>query len=179
MQRRLAYRPWRGSAPLASLALILTACAGGGGASSMDERFGRPAQVALNPAGLLIASCDTNGDYSVSPAELAAGISHGWTAADRDGDGTLSVIELSDWRTAAFGSAGALPGRYAFDANQDSTVSQAEFAAAIRTVAAGYADAGGAIPFAALARQMEDYGPDGRELDFDRMIQPRTGGQTQ
>jgi hypothetical protein len=162
---------------LCLLALALGACAGGSRAYERDNREneGRRAGLLLNPAGLMIAAADSDGDYRVTAAELSAAIMRGFAAADRDDSGGLTLIELADWRAAAFGSGEALPGRFAFDANQDSSVSEAEFAAAIRAASASYAGADGAIPFSALLRTNEMQRE--RESDDDRVRRMIREGQ--
>lgn len=133
-------------AALASLALA--ACASG--SRPGDERPRRPLAQGLQPGGLLLASFDSNGDYRIDPAEQEAGIARAFAVADRDGDGAVSLIELGGFRALAFGDRDALPGPFTFDANQDGSVTAAEFTAALKTTIADYANADGAIPFSAL-----------------------------
>lgn len=146
--------------------LAVTACASGprqdgeGGAGQRSA-----AGMTLNPAGLMIAGSDADGDYRVTPAELEAGIVRAFAAADSDGSGQVDGGELSAWRAMAFGDSLALPGPFAFDANQNGAVTRAEFAAAIQGTAEDYADADGTIPFTALARQADRFaGNGGRDI---------------
>lgn len=159
---------------LACLGAALGAASCAGGSSSREGPPGATAGgMALNPAGLMLAGCDVDYDYRIAPAELDACIVRAFAAADRDGGGTVSLIELGDWRAQAFGHREALPGPFGFDASQDGSVSADEFAAAIRMAADAYADADGAIPFSALSRPFDRIRPLQGEMDLRRVIQPR------
>lgn len=87
----------------------------------------RSLQRALIPAGLLYASFDRDGDYAASRAELEAGITRSFAAADSNSNGTLSLVELANWREMILGSRDVLPGNTQFDKNFDSQISLAEF----------------------------------------------------
>ncbi|HHL42211.1 MAG TPA: hypothetical protein ENJ42_01210, partial [Hellea balneolensis] len=63
---------------------------------------------------LLFAGFDRNMDYRIDRSEVAQGINHAFQVADKDGSGTLSLVELEAWRLAALGSTHAAPGNYAF-----------------------------------------------------------------
>ncbi len=143
-------------------ALAVSACASGprdGGPGGAGQRSA--AGMTLNPAGLMIAGCDTDGDYRVTPAELEAGIARSFAAADADGSGRVDGGELSAWRALAFGDSLALPGPFAFDADQNGAVTPREFAAAIQRTAEDYADPDGTIPFAALAQPADRFARNG------------------
>jgi hypothetical protein len=149
--------------------LALTACASG---RRMDRGPGADAGgQRVNPAGLMIAGCDADGSYSVTTTELDLCVARGFAAADRNGDGALRGIELADWRLLAFGAVDALPGPFAFDADQDGAITAAEFGATIRAQAANYMGDDGAIPFSALVREIDlirGRGGDRREFDMQR-----------
>jgi len=85
----------------------------------------------LRPAGLLLATFDRDGDYKISRAELTAGSSVAFGRADKNKSGSLSLIELQNWRLAVLGSQDAMPGNGSFDGNYDSQVTKAEFADAL------------------------------------------------
>src|SRR5690606_19214033 len=152
-----------------ALCAALAACASGA-SRDPDDRRSRPRDQGLRPAGLLLASFDSDGDYRIAPAELEAGIGRAFASADTDDDGAVSLIELGDFRARAFGAREALPGPFTFDANQDGAVSRAEFAAALNATAADHMAADGAIPFSALVtdpragRELRRGGADGVEL---------------
>lgn len=82
------------------------------------------------PLGLAIAGFDRDGDGLTARAEFDAALGRTFGAADRDGDGALGYIEYSGWAATWLGSATALPGPFAIDADGDNRLSRAEFAAA-------------------------------------------------
>jgi len=89
-----------------------------------------PISETAEPLGLAIASFDSNGDGLTSRAEFEAALERTFTAADRDGNGSLGYIEYSGWALTWLGSATALPGPFAIDTDGDNQISRAEFMAA-------------------------------------------------
>ena len=89
-----------------------------------------PISETAEPLGLAIAGFDSNGDGLTSRAEFDAALERTFTAADRDGNGTLGYIEYSGWALTWLGSATALPGPFAIDTDGDNQLSRSEFAAA-------------------------------------------------
>lgn len=81
------------------------------------------------PVGLLIGGFDGNGDARVNRAELRAGTAHMFRQADQNGDGRLSLIELSAWASTWLGGPSAIPGRFDFDRDQNDQISSDEFVA--------------------------------------------------
>ncbi|WP_414903127.1 EF-hand domain-containing protein [Sphingomonas flavalba] len=79
------------------------------------------------PVAILITSFDADRDRVVTRAEFDAGVRASFALGDANGDGAISLIELSHWAEAELGSAGALPGRFDFDRNEDDRISEAEF----------------------------------------------------
>lgn len=92
-----------------------------------------PISETSEPLGLAIAGFDANGDGLTSRAEFDAALERTFTAADRDGNGTLGYIEYSGWALTWLGSATALPGPFAIDTDGDNQLSRAEFTAAFAT----------------------------------------------
>ena len=84
---------------------------------------------------LLFAGFDRNTDYQIDRSEVAQGINHAFQVADKDGSGTLSLVELEAWRLAALGSTHAAPGNYAFAPNFARTVSLETFTEVLQHVA--------------------------------------------
>jgi len=84
-------------------------------------------RLSIAPAGLAYASFDSNSDYSVSLAELEAGIKSAFIFADKDKNGVLSLVEVDGWRIKALGSQDLLPGNTQFDRNFDARVTPREF----------------------------------------------------
>lgn len=129
-----------------------------------ESRMPRGAVTTLHAAGLLIASFDTNGDYAVDTTEFIAGRDASFERADNSGNGSLSLIELQDWRAAALGSLDAPPSNMAFDRDFDQSVSQAEFDEMFGSIfQAKDKDADGRVAFSELIRVIEI--PDRRRVE--------------
>ncbi|MGB0907988.1 MAG: EF-hand domain-containing protein [Maricaulaceae bacterium] len=110
---------------------------------------------AIGPAGLLMASFERSGDYSISREEFNAGQSRAFTAADENGNGALTLFELNRWREAALGREDAAPGMIAFDSNYDQRITQTEFAQALMgAFRIMDKDEDGALSFAELLRDV-------------------------
>lgn len=80
------------------------------------------------PLGLAVAGFDADGDGATGRAEYDAALERTFAAADRDRNGTLGYIEYSGWAATWLGSATALPGPFAIDANGDNQLDRGEFA---------------------------------------------------
>ena len=107
----------------------------------------------LRPAGLLIASFDTNRDYTISRTEFDLGVGMAFGAADTDADGNLTLFELEDWRAGALGNLDAMPGNMSFDENYNSRITPEEFKATLDyEFTRADRDADGAVAFGELIR---------------------------
>lgn len=91
-----------------------------------------------SPVGLLISGFDGNGDALVDRAELSAGTGRMFRLADQNGDGQISLIELSAWAAAWLGGPSATPGRFDFDRDQSDRISREEFAAELERRFSGF-----------------------------------------
>jgi len=110
-------------------------------------------QRALIPLGLLYASFDTDRNYSVSKAELEAGIAQSFAVADKDESTHLSLVELARWREGVLGSRDLLPGNTQFDRNFDSRVERAEFSSLLSDLYESFdRNKNGALEFAEMTR---------------------------
>jgi len=85
----------------------------------------------MKPAALLFATFDKNGDYAIDRLEAESGYENAFLRADRDGNKSLTLFELEDWREKALGSLDANPGNLNFDTDFDNRVSRSEFASAL------------------------------------------------
>jgi hypothetical protein len=88
-----------------------------------------PPSETAEPIGLAIAGFDADGDGLTSRAEFDAALERTFGAADRSSDGTLGYIEYSGWAATWLGSATALPGPFAIDADGDNQLARGEFVA--------------------------------------------------
>ncbi len=85
---------------------------------------------------LLFAGFDTNHDYIIDRAEVDAGITKAFNAADKNKNNVISLVELEAWRVSALGSENATPTTYAFAPNFIRNVQRDTFMAVLRGVAA-------------------------------------------
>jgi len=94
--------------------------------------------ISASPIALMIAAFDRDGDAVVTRAEFDAGVARSFADGDGNGDGRITLIELSAWSLKWLGNAGALPGQFDFDRDGDDAVSRAEYAAEFDRRFAGF-----------------------------------------
>jgi len=110
----------------------------------------------IQPAALVFAGFDDNGDYLVNRDEALAGAKTAFKRADKDNSGKLTLFELEDWRAAALGSLDALPGNLNFDTDYDNQVQKIEFEGAVMNLFERHdADENGALKMAELMTIIE------------------------
>ena len=144
--------------------------------ANAENRMPRGAVTTLHAAGLLFASFDSNGDYTVDTAEFIAGRDASFARADQTGNGSLSLIELQDWRALALGSLDAAPSNMAFDRDFDQTVSYPEFDEMFGSIfQAKDTDADGRVAFSELIRVIEI--PDRRRAEGADRPERGSGGK--
>lgn len=119
---------------LASCVLALAGCAGGGAAGTSRD----PVRALLSADALMFVSFDTDGDLSVSAAEIEAGRAREFTRADANGDGQLQPLEFQNWANAVLGGGQIGPFRLDFDRNVDNVITRDEFDAEIVARVADY-----------------------------------------
>ena len=97
--------------------------------TKLTEEIGEGAHYTQVPraGALLFAGFDHNNDYSIDIGEVNAGINQAFNFADKDKNGTLSLIELEVWRKIALGSENLAPHSYAFAPNFARTVTKDKF----------------------------------------------------
>jgi len=138
-----------------------------------------PISEVAEPLGLAVASFDQDHDGLTSLAEFDEALARTFAAADRDRDAALGYIEYSGWAERWLGSATALPGPFAIDADGDNRLSQAEFSAEFRRHFARLdRSADGAISHAELLivrnpRQAPVFDRNGRALRPSERREPR------
>jgi hypothetical protein len=103
-------------------------------APAMAKKAPPPAEptrptLSATPAMVMLAGFDRDGDTRVTRTEFESGIDRSFKSGDRDGDGTMSLLELGPWSQMWLGNAFALPGLYDFDRDEDDKISSAEFRA--------------------------------------------------
>lgn len=95
-----------------------------------------PATIVAEPAALMIAACDANGDAVVTQPELTACIARSFVGAPDVVDGRMGYIAYADWALRWLGDRNALPSPYEVDANGDNAITlpelQARFAGYFR-----------------------------------------------
>ncbi len=110
-----------------------------------------PATMAFEPAAMLIATFDTDGDARVTRAELEAGVRRSFAAIDTAKAGTLGYIAFADWAERYLGDRNALPSPFETDSDGDNRISLAELQAKMREFFTRYdRDKDGAVTRAEL-----------------------------
>lgn len=120
------------------LAGLAAGCASGppgppGGGPPGDARGGALQESKITrPIALLFTSLDTDDDFIVSKDELDSAIPREFARADADQSGVLTGFEMADWCALVLGDKEAQPDLRAMDNDMNYTVTQHEFAVALR-----------------------------------------------
>jgi Ca2+-binding EF-hand superfamily protein len=86
--------------------------------------------LSATPVAVMIAGFDRDGDARVTRSEFDAGVERSFKTGDTNGDGAISLVELTNWSTIWLGNAYALPGLYDFDREgEDDRISLTEYRA--------------------------------------------------
>ena len=134
----------------ASAALALAGCATG---PDRGHDSNEPIHALLSADALMFVSFDTDGDLSVSRAEVEAGITREFARADTNHDGQLQPIEFQNWANAVLGGQMMGPYRLDFDRNVDNVITREEFAQEIRARFGDYdADENGEVTRGEMVR---------------------------
>ena len=88
-----------------------------------------PATMAYEPAAMLIATFDADGDARVTRAELDAGARRTFEAIDTGGTGALGYIAFADWAERFLGDRNALPSPFETDRDGDNRITLPELQA--------------------------------------------------
>jgi hypothetical protein len=139
--------------PLAFVAgaALLSAC----GTSNSRGPTNDPVRVLLSTDALLFGDFDTDGDYSVSTAEVEAGVTREFARADSNRDNGIGPIEFQSWANQVLGGAMTPPYRLDFDRNVDNIISAEEFRAELLARHASYdTDENGVVTRTELVRQV-------------------------
>ncbi len=112
-----------------TLALVLGGAAAMAACASPGDphRNDAPIRAILSADALMFVSFDTDGDLSVSAAEVQAGIDREFTRADANHDGSLQPIEFQNWSNLVLGGSAMGPFRLDFDRNVDNVITREEF----------------------------------------------------
>lgn len=81
-----------------------------------------PATMVVEPAAMMIATFDANGDAMVDRAELAEGVRRSFAAIDTAGAGRLRYIAFGDWALRYLGDRAALPSPFEIDRDGDGQI---------------------------------------------------------
>lgn len=143
---------------------------GSGEVKSDDDRAKLKADR-LKPGGGLLASFDTNGNGSISQAELEAGIKAAFRAADENDDAELTALEQQAWAESLPTRDDSLANPVRFDPNLDRRVSYAEFRSVIISLTQDYRDGDSELKLASLKAPERDR----REEKRERILEDRFG----
>lgn len=130
----------RASAPALASLLLAAGCASGPpgppGGPDGPPGAGRGGQLQeskiTRPVALFFTSLDTNDDFIVSKSELDDAIPREFGRADTDQSGVLTGFEMADWCALVLGDKEAQPDLRAMDNDLNYTVTEHEFAVALR-----------------------------------------------
>lgn len=102
----------------------------GGGANPIGQstRAQPAATVIVEPAAMMIAAFDGDGDARVTRAEFDAGLRRSFDAIDTAKKGSLGYIAFSDWSERWMGDRNTLPSPFETDRDGDNQVSFDELA---------------------------------------------------
>ena len=81
-----------------------------------------PATLVVEPAAMLIVSCDADADGRTTRAELEACLRREFDAIDTAHRGQIGYIDYGRWQTMWLGDQGALPSPFEVDRNSDDMV---------------------------------------------------------
>jgi len=124
-------------------ALVLAACASGGGRSGPRDE---PIRALMSADVMMFVSFDADGDLSVSAAEIEAGMNAEFARADTSRDGQMQPLEFQNWANIVLGGGQIGPYRLDFDRNVDNVIAREEFDTEIRARVRDYdSDENGAI----------------------------------
>jgi hypothetical protein len=101
-----------------------------GAITPVPARPGDPAfTVIVEPAAMMIAAFDADGDGKVTRAEYDAGLKHSFDVIDTRHQGWLGYIAYSDWQERWMGDRNTVPSPFEVDRDGDNKVTFAEIAA--------------------------------------------------
>lgn len=83
----------------------------------------------VEPAAMLIASFDADGDGKITRAEMTAGLARTFAAADTDHKGSIGYIQYGGWALTWLGDRNALPSPFEVDGDHDNRITLAELQA--------------------------------------------------
>ena len=82
-----------------------------------------PATILVEPAAMLLATCDANADALVTRAERDVGLARAYATADGAAAGRVGYIAYADWAQRWLGDRNALPSPYEVDGDGDNRIS--------------------------------------------------------
>ncbi|MDB5707714.1 MAG: calcium-binding protein [Sphingomonas bacterium] len=85
--------------------------------------------IIVEPAAMMIAACDANGDAKVTHAELDACLKRSFAGVEGAGTGSIGYIGYSDWALLWLGDRNALPSPFTIDTDGDNRITLAELEA--------------------------------------------------
>lgn len=85
-----------------------------------------PATMVVEPAAMMIAACDADGDAMVDRGELIACVRHAFETIDTEKRGAIRYIQYSDWAKKWLGDANALPSPFEIDRDNDDQITLEE-----------------------------------------------------
>lgn len=86
------------------------------------------ATVIVEPAAMMIAAFDADGDAKVTRAEFDAGLRHSFDSIDTAKTGSIGYIGYSDWSERWMGDRNTLPSPFEVDRDGDNRITYAELA---------------------------------------------------
>ena len=88
-----------------------------------------PATILVEPAAMLLATCDADGDALTTRAERDACLARAYATAEGATAGRIGFIAYGDWARRWLGDRNALPSPYEVDADGDNRIALSELTA--------------------------------------------------
>jgi hypothetical protein len=93
-----------------------------------------PATILVEPAAMLLAACDADGDGRTTAAERDRCVERLFATADGAARGSIGYIAYADWSLQWLGDRNALPSPLEVDADGDNRITSAELEARFRAI---------------------------------------------
>ena len=116
------------------VSMTLASCITGGRRGRYTQAGIEELPMRAEPAAMFLAGLDTDVDGIVTRQELDEALDRLWASADANKDGSVSILELNNWRQHWFGTSDGWPGQFHFDTDGNSLIPRTEFDNGIKAI---------------------------------------------